>query len=135
MACRRVNQLMVTAHGTATPTNEEWEEMLAIYREADADSLRMLVHTDGATPNALQRSRLKETLGDAQPRIAVLSNSPLARTVGTAIGWFNKNFRVFDHGALEAAFEHLRLSNEERDQARALLAELRIQVAPARKTG
>jgi hypothetical protein len=137
MIATRHGSYVVYVHTEESPSDEDWDLALRFYEAADASRLRTLVYTDGAAPNAAQRSRLNTVLGsNKQQPSAVLTPSLLARTAATAIGWFNPNFRVFGPRDFDAAFLHLMATPDERRALRALveklMAELEIGPAAAR---
>lgn len=130
MVSRVQGDLVVCAHNTETPSNAEWDEFLEIFRHARSISeLRILVFTDGAAPNTMQRASLTKALDGKQPRIAVLSGSRVVRGVATAISWFNPNIDVFPPENVTAALDHLRIVGSDRSTATDLAGELRRQLS------
>ena len=81
--------LIICVHRDVAPADEEWNQILALFRGApDLREARILVFTLGGAPDARQRARLNTVVGDAKPRIAVITPSALARAAGIAISWF-----------------------------------------------
>jgi hypothetical protein len=130
MVSRARGNLIVCAHNTETPTNAEWEEFLELLRHGrDIAELRVLVFTDGAAPDTMQRAAFTKLCDKKQPRIAVLSGSRMVRGVATAISWFNPNIDVFPPDNVNAALEHLRIAASEWSAATDIAGELRRQLS------
>lgn len=127
---RQVGNAVVLAHGEKAPTDEEWQAILGMFTGVPRPTdLRVLVHTLGAAPGATQRARLNAALQGTTPRIAVLSDSPVARAAGTAISWFQPRFRVFRPTDLSLALDHLEVDRSERRVLETTLDELRAEIA------
>jgi hypothetical protein len=132
MVQRVRGDLIVVAHNTDTPSEEEWDRFLEFFRRAhDIDQVRVLVFTDGAAPNTMQRASFTKTLAGKQPRIAVLSGSRVVRGVATAISWFNANIDVFAPDDLGKALDHLRMPTDNRGDIAEIGAALRQQLSRA----
>jgi hypothetical protein len=132
MACKAVGNYLLFAHGKQRPTDAEWETTLQSFREAkNASAVRVLVFTAGAAPDTPQRAKLNDLLGDSKPRIAVLTSSPLARAAGTALRWFNPQFRIFRPDEVERALDHLQVPESDRTSLREEFAKLVAEVAPS----
>jgi hypothetical protein len=114
MAVRIVGSCLVFVHGAIAPTDSEWDRSMDLLRKVEASRLRLFVWTEGAAPNAGQRAKLKQATEGSKPPTAVLTDSVLARAAGTAIAWFNPEFRVFAQSALDAALDHLKLDGPAR---------------------
>jgi hypothetical protein len=125
-----VNHYCVLVHATQSPSDREWELVLAFFRDAeDLNTMKVLVYTDGAAPNAKQRARLNAIVGSNRPRMAVLTPSAFARTIGTAISWFHPGFRVFGPNDLDSAFNHLGAPPPDQVLLRVALNELRTELS------
>ncbi len=121
---RKVREVVVFVHGTQAPTDEEWEEVLDVYRrKPDQSSFRCLVYTAGGAPNPTQRARLREA-GQGRARIAVLTASAVARAAGIAVGWFNPQIQIYGLKDIEKALDHLHVPTAQRGEFRQALAEL-----------
>jgi hypothetical protein len=129
-----VGNVLITVNAEASPTDEEWEQKLELYREVpDLKRMRILVFTLGGAPNSKQRARLNHVIADHHIPQAVLTNSTLARAAGTAISWFQPTFKMFAPDQLEPALDHLKLPQDERPVVRGALREMREEVyGPAR---
>jgi hypothetical protein len=118
---RRVVDVLVFVHTAESPTDEEWEELLEYYRKAsELPEYKTLVLSIGGAPNAGQRVRLSEIIGEKPTRIAVLTPSPLVRAAGIAVSWFRPNIRMFNPTDVRAALEHLGVPDAELRIRRAL---------------
>src|SRR5687767_2722084 len=77
--------VLYVRHREQAPTDEDWQALLdEIARNVERDgSLRILVRTENAGPNVVQRSKLNEliTAKHISLRIAVLSTSMLVRGI------------------------------------------------------
>ncbi len=125
MAVRVVGNCLVFVHGTVAPTDSEWDRALALLQNIGREQVRLLVWTEGAAPNAGQRSRLAKATEGSKPPTAVLTESMLARAAGTAIAWFNPAFRVFPMSSLEPALDHLELVGAARVNTKEALDQMR----------
>ncbi|MEM7154462.1 MAG: hypothetical protein AAF799_16565 [Myxococcota bacterium] len=96
MMYRVIGSIFVVVHTDAAPGADEWSEYLAYYRE-NAHGKATLVVTDGGGPNAKQRAMVNEFLEktDMKPKIAICTDRRVTRGIVTALGWFNKNIRVY----------------------------------------
>jgi hypothetical protein len=117
MLTRREGPLLLCRQKDGEPSEQDWNEFLRLLssqrREFEAKSLKILVHTDGSTPNAEQRKRLAETLGDYHPRVACISDSVKVRFASVLITLFQRNYRQFSVIEIKHAFAHLELSPEQ----------------------
>ena len=73
-----VEKVLIVAHGTRAPLDEEWEAWMARMGRLDYDCV--LILTDGAAPTPKQRSATNAFWeGKEKPKMAVLSESALVR--------------------------------------------------------
>jgi hypothetical protein len=132
MHVRVSGRFIVFVHGIENPSDEDWNGAMRLLGGLlEHPNPGCLVFTLGAAPNAAQRARLKQVTGDRTLRIALLTPSSTARTVGVAIRWFNPEFRAFEPNALDAALDHLGASADERRRVRQLLGELKGELDSA----
>lgn len=130
-AARWSDRYGVFVHGVTPPTVEDWNSILAMWSEIpDIKSFRVLVFSQGAAPNAVQRAELSKVLGAVRPRIAVVTSSLLPRMAGKAFALFIPEFRVFDVNQLDAALSYLELGSD-RARVERTLSELRQDVQSA----
>jgi hypothetical protein len=127
-AARRVRDTLIFVFGARSPTDGEWDQLIAYYRDAaSVRTVQLLVVTEGGNPNAKQRARLKERVDVTGVRVAIVTASTLARAAGVAVRWFNPMLRVFAPSELERALDYLTLRDEYRQEARVALDELRTE--------
>ena len=132
-AARFEPNLAVFVHGDRPPEASEWNRAVAEYRAySEADSLRVLVYTEGGAPTAAQRAELNSVLGKVRPRIAILTKSMIARVAAKAIQLFVPELRVFEANQVDAALDHLQLTGAARTAARRTLESLRSEFLASR---
>ena len=102
-------------------------------RVPDLRAFRVLVYTTGGAPTASQRAELVGAL-PAKPRLAILTESVIARIAAKAVSLFVPELRVFGAHQLDAALDYLELIGSERAGARATLESLRKSVAMGGET-
>ena len=128
MAIARSERVFTVVYGADAPTNEEWTRCLALFQERAGQPSRFLVQTHGGGPDAKQRKVLADTLRNEDARIAVMTDSILARGILTALAWLGLPQRGFALHDLRAAAEYLGLSSEELQHAGEELARLRYEL-------
>jgi hypothetical protein len=105
---------LVVAHGTAFPTDEEWDRHVAIADElraslAPADPFRVLVLSDGGGPTSAQRARLSERPVRGAVLAAVVTASTLATQIGRVMGLLYPGVRVFPPRDVARALAYLEI--------------------------
>jgi hypothetical protein len=117
MRHRCEGRLIMVAHTSASPSDEEWSgyarDVAAVLSRSSPEDVRTVVFTDGGGPNAEQRRMLTEIKGWNTVRVSVVSQSLAVRGIVTAFSWFNPKIKAFLPVAVEAAFRHLGLSPDE----------------------
>jgi hypothetical protein len=125
----------VFVHTDRPPTASDWSRVVAEYRKVpNVKTIRVLVYSEGGAPSAAQRAELLSAMGLAQPRLAILTKSIIARVAAKAVALFAPELRVFDANQLEAALDYLQLSGSERMNARSTLDSLRSAVLGRRSS-
>src|SRR6185503_6498429 len=136
MLWSRDDRLAIVVHSEAAPTDHEWDAHLADLTQGDVlADLKVIVYSLGGGPNGAQRSRLVRVLGNLTPRAALLTSSALMRGIGTAVSWFNPNFKVFSLNARAAAFGYLALSTDEIRRANTTIDRFLRELASAHQPG
>jgi hypothetical protein len=129
VAYKLLPDLLISVHGKAPVSDEQFPEILRIFRGLDYENIRMLVVTEGGGPTPRQRSVMTKALGGRQMRNAVVSDDMLIRGIVTALSWFNPKIRSFRSDDLEGAMRYLGLPparfDEVRDEVAVLQALLR----------
>jgi hypothetical protein len=116
MVTRVQGGTIISLHNALPPTREDWSEYMEALRDLIArhggktESLSRLVLTDGGSPNPAQRGEVNRFLDGRQLRVAIITDSTMVRSVVTALSWFNSLIKAFSPEALNAAFEHLKVS-------------------------
>jgi hypothetical protein len=108
------------------PTDTDWAEYIKWCKETPtgkSGKQKVLVFERGPGPNAAQRRMLHELLEDVDVRVAVVTASPIARGVMTALSWFAKKqvYRAFAPTDLSKAFEYLSLDAKTAVEVRAAI--------------
>ncbi len=125
MDWRRKGRLVVTVHTAGVPSDADWDEYIAgAHDYLPLEDQRIFVVSAGGGPNGRQRKLLTDSLGGAAVPVSILTDSILMRGAGIAVAWFNPSLRIFGPNAMEAAFDHLQLTNWERDDCRRTVHEL-----------
>lgn len=128
MAIARSERVFTVVYGAEAPTAEEWTRCLELFRERAGQPSRFLVETRGGGPDAKQRKVLADTLRNEDTRVAVMTDSILARGILTALAWLGLPQRGFALNDLRAASEYLGLSSDELQHAAEELARLRYEL-------
>lgn len=141
---RVVNNVLVVVHGRDAPRDESWAELLRASTQAQADGKRSVIHRRailiyslGGLPTAAQRSLLKKVKlpsGSTAPPIVLVSDSPLARGVLTAVSWIVPGLSSLRTYSLErrfAALQALELGEEVSRAVDAALTELLREARPS----
>lgn len=140
---RVVHNVLVVVHGRNPPRDESWSELLRASTQPQADGTRavitrraILIYSLGGVPTPAQRSLLSKVQiprGSAAPPIVLVSDSPLARGVLTAVSWLVPGLRSLRTYALErrpAALQALELESEASRAVDAALVELLLEARP-----
>jgi hypothetical protein len=131
----------VWLHGSFDPTAEEWSAScrtiadFAKDNDRDLSGFRVLIVTDGGTPDARQRQELfRDTLRGEPVKTAVITEATATdaykRGIATALGWMNPNFRVFDPSDLFVALDFLDLPSSRFESVWSCLAVLESSLEP-----
>jgi hypothetical protein len=116
--CASLGNLIIYVATDETPVDADWDEYLALINAAAAaaagGSVRVAVFADGATPTATQRKRVANLVRTQQHKSAVISDRLAARAVVTGLRWLGVEIRPFSPKAIEAAFDYLGLTSNER---------------------
>lgn len=135
MLSRRVGSLMLVRESADDPTDAEWDEFLTFLtansRELQDQRLKILVRTDGGSPNAAQLKRLAATLGKTQALVAIVSDSIKVRFAGAAIALFQRNIRQFSTAEWPRTYAHLGLTQEQQLSAEETLRQLEVELRAA----
>ncbi len=129
LAFGRVHGVYVYVCLGADPADTEWNRYIDFLARSDDphESPRVLVVTEGGGPTPAQRRRLNDALSNriAAARIAVVTMSPIARGIVTALSWFNPVYNAFEPKHLDGALAHVGLFGDAADDAKALVERLK----------
>jgi len=123
---RKVASLLLLRESNTAPTDAEWNETLAMLSEMRAEGLtvKVLVVTDGAGPDAKQRARLEALLAGKPVRTAVVSDSLKLRFISAGVALFNSEHRAFTRAEVQDAYTYLGLTPSERRGAEKALDDM-----------
>lgn len=118
---------LVYLSSTSAPGESDWAEYMewltAALDEKGRGKLEILVYERGPGPNAAQRKQLRTLVEERDVKVAVVTTSPVARGVMTALSWFAKSavYRAFAPAELESAFEFLELDHRAKTAVRQVI--------------
>jgi hypothetical protein len=123
------DDLVLLVQGTKSASNAEW----AVFLEATSKGMakhgrkiRVLVFTEGASPNAVQRQMALGAGWKNNPSlVAIVNRDPAGRAILTMFSWFGNTMKAFHPNESENAFEFLSLMPSEIDWVKAELPRLR----------
>jgi hypothetical protein len=116
MVWKTVGSVLVVRESADSPSDEEWDGLMAALtsqRQRSGD-LRVIVVTDGGGPTSTQRGRIKAAVQSAAIRSAVVSDSIKIRFIASAVMLVSKNHACFSKREIQGAYNHLKLTPEER---------------------
>jgi hypothetical protein len=128
MVISRSDRVLTLVYGVEAPTDDEWTRCVALCRERAGRDSRVLVETHGGGPDAKQRRVLAEAMRNEDTRVAVMTDSLVARGILTALAWLGLPQRGFALNDLRAAGAYLELSSDELRLAAEELARLRFEL-------
>jgi hypothetical protein len=110
IAYRIIDQISVLVHGLRPPTQDEFDAYLGYLAALPPPIHRSMIITPGPGPNAKQRAQMNEILqkrGQENAKVAVVTDATIARGIVTAMGWFNRNMKVFSNDRIYDAIRYL----------------------------
>ena len=128
MAMSQSDRVYAIVYGAQTPSADEWARCLEMCRERTGLSSRFVVETHGGGPDAKQRKALADLLRHEDARVAVLTDSIVARGILTALAWLGLPQRGFAPGDLRGAASYLELSADEMQTVFEELTRLRSEL-------
>lgn len=127
MTSWRCDRVHVVIHDARPPTDDEWESYLAQLRERRDSHPRFFIESYGGGPDAKQRRALAEVVDKDAMRVAVLTDSIVARGILTALAWLGLPQRAFAIGAQREAIAFLELDEDEAERLLEVLPRLRAE--------
>jgi hypothetical protein len=118
----QVGSVYLVVHSEMPPSDADWDAWLQEMAREASMLHAMLIYTEGGGPDARQRRRTAE-MWRRHPRIppiAVVTTSPIARAMITALNYFlSKPIRGYTPSEVEEALgEHLKVPVEEHANVR-----------------
>jgi|SRR5579859_1729660 len=116
MVWKTIGSVLVIREAKDPPSDEEWDGLMAALASLRkrVTELRAVVVTDGGGPTSSQRGRIKSVIQGAAIRSAVVSDSIKIRFIASAMMLISKNHASFTTKELAGAYDHLKLTPEER---------------------
>ncbi len=102
-----VDHLLLVCAGDNAPTDEEFSNMVKTISSLSARVTGILVLAGTKRPTSSQRSEMVSVLRGRKLRIAMVSDSRVARGALTAIGWFVSGVKAYKAEEVERALAYL----------------------------
>lgn len=128
LAYKFIDNLLVMAQGSGSPSDDEVTAMVEDLKGRDIDALRAIALSQGGGPSMAQRKRLTEIIGGRSMRFAIVSDAVKTRIIGTALGLFSAGVRSFPLAEIDKALEHLELPKERWEMVRGEMQGLLDQI-------
>jgi hypothetical protein len=133
MGYKVLGGILFVRHRSLAVADPDWQDMLGeIERNLQRDQpLPILVKTDDAGPNALQRNLMNQLVQSkgATLRVAVMSNSRLVRGIVTAFSWMGTmQIRSMEPHDYQGALAFLRATQVSPADAARVFAEIESDV-------
>jgi hypothetical protein len=123
MAAEIIGDVVLVLHNSESPDDNAWgayiQQCMEAGRIANGDYRRIknLVFTDGGGPNATQRQQsidaLQKFTGVKESKVAVVTNSMIARGIITVASWMNMTVKAFSPEKAEDAGRFLGIPAEQ----------------------
>jgi len=134
MAFATVGNIIVALHNGSPPGEDEWGQYCRAITAMEFDKVRPIAFSDGGGPDSKQRKLLNEVIAGRPGRSALVTNSTIARSVVTALSWFNPLIKAFSPEEASRAFEYLQLDPGEVQAVRLAIRTLSMKFSPALKS-
>jgi hypothetical protein len=130
---RALDTVVVLVHGSASPSDEDWDAYLAFMKKErfDPEKLRTLVVSGGGRPTLEQRKRLSDIARGRPSRVAIVGDAASAAFVSAHLALDSLASRTFASTQLADALAFLELDGARRDAVIAVLPTLAAGVAGA----
>jgi hypothetical protein len=133
IAIKVIDRLFIVVYRATNPTDEEWNEYLALVERHGVEQTVQLISTDGGEPTSLQRKKLNALLAGRMVPVAVVSDEPrILRTV-SFLSWFNRKIKAFPPARLDQALAHLEIPTGRETLIAAEIRSLRAQLGLDRR--
>lgn len=134
MTFATVGNVVIALHTSSAPTDEEWTEYTRAVKAMDITKVKPLAFSDGGGPDSKQRKQLNDVLASRPGRAALVTSSTLARSVVTALSWFNPLVKAFAPDEVAQAFDYLQLDSSEVQAVRGAIRMLAGKFTPPLKS-
>jgi hypothetical protein len=125
-----VDGVFLSVHDRETPGDDEWQAVIDMVRDRDADIESALIFSDGGGPNAHQRKLYAREVARSKSRPrAVVTASALARGIVTAISWLGPRMKAFSPDELPEALDFLGITQARWAPLLNEVAKFRLQLA------
>lgn len=121
--------ILVGVHSTEAPSDSDWDAWNAFAVANAKDYRAILVFTDGAGPNGVQRAKTAKVQELMPLPTAIVTASALARGIVTALAWMGKNIRAFSPEQVHEAFGYLSVPAATQADLMRDVASLRVRIA------
>lgn len=113
-----VDGVELIVHDEHPPGDAEWKEWLSVLRASGPSFRAVVVYSLGGAPTSKQRRELSQTLNEltTRPTTVLVSASPLARGVATAVNWLvpDRHADAYGPDELPVALSAIRLGDATR---------------------
>jgi hypothetical protein len=113
---RKVGSMVILRETAENPSDEEWDETLAILdaHKDELEQIKVLVRTDGGGPSPTQRKKLQQVLRGKVIRVAVVSESVRVRFIVSSVALVTSKISSFRIHETPQAYDYLGLTSRER---------------------
>jgi hypothetical protein len=118
-----VHETFVYVGADVAPAEVDWTAYLRFIEQRKIPGLNRCLVYSASAPNAGQRRALHETTSGMDLKIAVLSDSAIARGAVTTLSWMSPGYRAFHPDKVAHALVFLELQEQ---AARGVEIELRL---------
>ena len=129
LICERFEQFILIVQTKINPTQAEWDTATLLVKTSPVKIIGSLVHTEGGSPTALQRKRLREIFLETKNETslsAIMTNDVFARTAIKALNlFFSNTFKSFQPSEIEDAFDYIKVPFEKRPTIKQKLSEMK----------
>jgi hypothetical protein len=132
MAWSRCGDVHLLVHAPGIPLDADWAEFMKDVTTTVMPGI--VVAAGSAKLSPKQRSEVQQWFERSGVRGSVVTDSPVARGVVTALSWFKVKLRAFSPRDLDRAFEYAGVEPGERANARAELEQLQRALHDRRRT-
>jgi hypothetical protein len=131
----RCDRVYLAVHNVKVPSDDEWRRWLVMCRERTGRNSVCLVDAGASELTISQRATLIDVVRHQNMRVAVMTDSHIARAILTAFTWLGLDMRAFPDSDVKHAAAYLALTDSELqrvlEQIAWMRAELGMRALPA----